>query len=153
MVSTLFSALLLVAGHLSLSTAQANPAFVGSGYIHVLNGSDITKASIADRIGCMDKTGAFTLSDCAVFTRMNSGLFSSAGNCTFHDPSQPENLDSAYGRMSTAWHCTSGPAYQDAYYSFVSRHISSNLSLQPRAPPHINASTESIQQYPPDLSR
>lgn len=125
MVSGVLPTFLLLWSYLSCTQAQGHPAFNGLGHIIVLNSSDITTANPKNRIGCMDETGALTLSDCAVFTKGSSGLTSSLGNCTFHDNSQPYNADSAYGQVSTAWHC-GAESIQDLYYSFVSIHDSPN---------------------------
>ncbi|OIW32949.1 hypothetical protein CONLIGDRAFT_156882 [Coniochaeta ligniaria NRRL 30616] len=123
MVSRLFFTSLLLAGHLGLS--QASPAFVGQGRIQVLKGDNITAARPSDRIGCMHETGAFTLSDCGVFTRVGNGLSSPLGNCTFNDDTQPANVDSIYGQRNYAWVCRNG-VDNWLYYSFD---INTNLTI------------------------
>lgn len=117
MVPRFFSPVLLLAAHLSLS--HANSSFTGQGYIQVLKGDNITAARTSDRIGCMHETGAFTLSDCSVFTRVGNGLSSRLGNCTFNDNTQPANVDAIYGQRNYAWVCRNG-VDNWLYYSFVS---------------------------------
>jgi hypothetical protein len=119
MIPTLFSVLLLLAGHLGLSRADtANATFTGQGYIQVIKGDDISKADPSNRIGCMSETGAFTLDDCGVFTKDGRGLTSPLGNCTFSDVTQPANVDAIYGQRNHAWVCREG-VDNWLYYSFV----------------------------------
>jgi len=117
MVSTL-SSVVLLAGHLSLALAAG---FTGQGYIHVLQGAP-ESAVPSDKIGCMSASGALTLSDCGVFTRVEpSGISSPLGNCTFQDTTQPLNTDSLYGKGSHAWSCATGVDTSiDRFYTFVS---------------------------------
>jgi len=118
MVSTLFSSMVLLAGHLSLTMAD----FTGQGYIHVLQSDSPTSADASENIGCMSASGALTLSNCGVFTHASGGgLYTSQGNCTFRDPTQPVNVDSAYGGGSYAWSCAKGVnTGSDFYYNLVS---------------------------------
>jgi hypothetical protein len=115
MVSRFFPTLLLSAGYLSL----CNASFSGQGYIQVLRGDNITTASPSDQIGCMHETGAFTLSDCGVFTKVGNGLSSGLRNCTFGDDTQPANVDAIYGQRNYAWVWRNG-VDNWLYYSFVS---------------------------------
>ncbi|OTA90002.1 hypothetical protein M434DRAFT_398322 [Hypoxylon sp. CO27-5] len=94
-------------GALFASAAVAQD-ITGSGHIYVINNTDFNTASPADGIACLDVTGALTLSDCAIFTRLPDyprSLSTSAGNCSFTDSSQVANTDSVYGAKSYAWHC------------------------------------------------
>lgn len=121
MISTLLPALLLLAGHLGVS--QADNVFAGQGYIKVIQGDDVNKADTTKSVGCMSETGAFVLSDCAVFTKTDYKLSSRLGKCTFNDPAQAANVDSPYGQRSYGWVC--GPGVDDSndlYYSQVSAH-------------------------------
>ncbi|KAH6845733.1 hypothetical protein B0I37DRAFT_310832 [Chaetomium sp. MPI-CAGE-AT-0009] len=107
------------------SHASAIDDFVGRGQIQVLNNTDVSTASIADRIGCMNARGELTLNDCAVFTRADASpntLSTSAGNCTFQNPNMPLNTDSIYGQDSHAWFCGEGDwsKFDEYYYTIVS---------------------------------
>jgi hypothetical protein len=118
MPKLLLATSLLFASHFGLSQAQGNPKFVdGPGQVFVFNGTDVTKPG--NYLGCMAEDGAFTLNDCAIFTRSGNGLFTSKGNCTWHDSSKLQNSDSIYGHDSFAWSCTKDLP-SDLYYSFVS---------------------------------
>ncbi|KAI0885897.1 uncharacterized protein GGS22DRAFT_162244 [Annulohypoxylon maeteangense] len=82
--------------------------FSGSGQIFILNSTSLGGATPADRVGCLDSTGAVTLDNCATFTKLSSyplTISSEVGNCTFADSSQPANTDNVYGANSYAWHC------------------------------------------------
>ncbi|KAI2463649.1 hypothetical protein F4781DRAFT_110546 [Annulohypoxylon bovei var. microspora] len=90
------------------ATAAVAQDFSGSGQIFILNSTSLGGASPSDRIGCLDATGAFSLDDCATFTKSNTSplsISSIVGNCTFADASQPANTDNVYGAQSYAWHC------------------------------------------------
>lgn len=100
------SALLLTA---SLTHAAGSEDFEGQGEIHVLNSESYDKARPSDRIGCLDKTGALTVNNCAVFTKVKGypdTLATEAGNCTFSNRAMPENSDNVYGRESFAYSCS-----------------------------------------------
>ncbi|KAK4217519.1 hypothetical protein QBC37DRAFT_470677 [Rhypophila decipiens] len=96
---------------------------VGKGTVAVLNGTDIDKLTLADRIGCLNANGALTLDDCAVFTIYEpeeyDGLLrlmtTEAGNCTFQDETQPTNVDSIYGKGDHAWSCDGEHPQADIY--------------------------------------
>ncbi|KAJ9161572.1 hypothetical protein NKR19_g2175 [Coniochaeta hoffmannii] len=120
MVSTLLSSLVVLAGHLSLSQADGgSPLFAGQGYIQVVNASEWSKVDLANRLGCMSETGAFTLDDCGVFTKAedNPGLTSRLGNCSWRDDTQPANVDAIYGQRNYAWVCREG-VDNWLYYTF-----------------------------------
>ena len=126
MVSKLLSSLLLLAGHLSLSLADGgSPLFAGQGYIHVVNATEWSKVDLANRLGCMSETGAFTLDDCGVFTKSddNPGLTSRLGNCSWSDDTQPANVDAVYGQRNYAWVCREGVASW-LYYTFSNTLVS-----------------------------
>lgn len=83
------------------SNASAPDEFVGRGQIQVLNSTDVSKGSIADRVGCLNARGELTLNDCAIFARSETPthtLFTDSGNCTFQNTNMPLNKDSIYGR-------------------------------------------------------
>ena len=116
-----------------LKRGDSLPLFTGRGLIHVLNTTDLTKVSPATSvIGCLDLHGqlvtASTIpSQCAVFTRADNlpnVLSTSAGNCSFLDPSTPQNKDSIYGRNTHAWWCGGsagdGSGGLEYYYTLVS---------------------------------
>ncbi|OTA70021.1 hypothetical protein K449DRAFT_380045 [Hypoxylon sp. EC38] len=78
-------------------------------------------------------TGALTLSDCAIFTRLPDyprSLSTAAGNCSFTDSSQVANTDSVYGAKSYAWHCR--PDY-------VTTNSDSLYTVTVRRPPHFHS--------------
>ena len=125
-----------------LKRSDSLPFFTGRGLIHVLNSTDLTKASpTANIIGCLDQHGqlvtASTLpSQCALFTRADAlpnVLSTSAGNCSFLDPSTPQNKDSIYGRNTHAWWCGGsagdGSGGLEYYYTLVSPASSLFLEL------------------------
>lgn len=132
------TSLLLLPALLSFSTLTAavntqhdvTLDFTGRAQIHVLNTTDLTKASpLADRIGCLDAHGMLTSTeeDCAVFTRLSDlpyTLSTPAGNCSFRDENMPLNRDSVYGRNTHAWSCGRGAGGEDKgveyYYTIVS---------------------------------
>jgi len=126
MVSTLLSSLVVLAGHLSLSQADGgSPLFAGQGYIQVVNASEWSKVDLANRLGCMSETGAFTLDDCGVFTKAedNPGLTSRLGNCSWRDDTQPANVDAIYGQRNYAWVCREG-VDNWLYYTFSNTLVS-----------------------------
>ncbi|KAI2776344.1 hypothetical protein F4815DRAFT_449396 [Daldinia loculata] len=92
-----------------VATTAALPEDIsGSGQIYVINSTEFQNASPADSIGCLDAKGAFSESDCATFTRLDTypnTLSSSAGNCTFTDSTQPANTDNVYGSRSYSYFC------------------------------------------------
>ncbi|GAB1318210.1 Ecp2 effector protein domain-containing protein [Madurella fahalii] len=103
---------------------DASDEFVGQGQILVLNSSNIGAATPDDRIGCLNKHGMLTLSDCATFTRSDQipQLSTSEGGCSFQNPDMPTNKDSIYGRNTHAWSCGDYPApdgtpVAETYYS------------------------------------
>jgi hypothetical protein len=62
-------------------------------------------------VGCLSTTGRFVKPqnpavDCGIYTGTDGRLSTSAGNCTFSDPSKPANTDSKYGGNDHAWSCT-----------------------------------------------
>ncbi|KAI1097737.1 hypothetical protein F4804DRAFT_152365 [Jackrogersella minutella] len=90
------------------ATAAVAQDFSGSGQIYIINSTSFGSATPSESIGCLDETGAFTVSDCATFTKLSTypnTISTSAGNCTFLDTTQPANTDNAYGAHSYAWHC------------------------------------------------
>ncbi|KAI0106540.1 hypothetical protein F4776DRAFT_645671 [Hypoxylon sp. NC0597] len=94
-------------GALCASAAVAQD-ITGSGHIYVINSTDFQTASPSDSIGCLDVTGAISVSDCATFTRLAVyplSLSTAAGNCSFTDSSQVANTDNIYGQQSYAYHC------------------------------------------------
>jgi hypothetical protein len=110
--------------------------FIGRGRIHVLNSTSFTGASLADRIGCLDRHGMLTLKDCAVFTRLDDyrdTLYTVAGNCSFRNPDMPTNRDSYYGRDTHAWSCGGGKGAEDGgvehYYTIVSSLLAIKLQV------------------------
>jgi len=90
-------------------------SFSGKGRIAILTGEDTSKASPADKVGCLDEYGQFTssLSDCAVFTHheavaakgFDGYLSTSVGNCTWWYSKRPANTDSKYGKNTRAFEC------------------------------------------------
>ena len=82
----------------------------GSGQLILLDNSDgrsWVDPSNARRIGCLDATGKATVSDCGVFTRSADSplLNSTAGVCTFHNSSEPENDSNPEAPASFALSC------------------------------------------------
>ncbi|KAG8168104.1 hypothetical protein KVR01_003793 [Diaporthe batatas] len=80
----------------------------GLGTISVLNSSSFMTATPDQTIGCIDASGRLVMDSCATFEYRDTypnGIFSSAGNCSFTDSSQPANTDSRYGSGSYAWSC------------------------------------------------
>lgn len=120
-------------GLLMVGVANAEAIdLVGKGTVAVLNGTNIDKLSLNDKIGCLDANGALTLKDCAEFTIIQPPEFdgllrllsSDAGLCTFQNEKQPTNKDSIYGQRDHAWSCYENhPAdeYQQAVYTLVCR--------------------------------
>ncbi|XDG03881.1 hypothetical protein ABKA04_003496 [Annulohypoxylon sp. FPYF3050] len=88
-----------------VATAAVAQDFSGSGQIFIINSTSLTDANPSQSIGCLDATGAFSIDNCATFTKLKSSVSSDAGNCTFTDASQPANTDNVYGANSYAWHC------------------------------------------------
>ena len=80
--------------------------FTGRAQIHVLNSTDLIKASPTNTIGCLDERGMLISPSsfpkgCAMFTRADlapNTLSTSAGPCSFRDQTTPMNRDSIYGR-------------------------------------------------------
>ncbi|KAI2625667.1 hypothetical protein GGR54DRAFT_509576 [Hypoxylon sp. NC1633] len=98
--------------------------FSGSGQIYVINSTDIDAATPDQAVGCLDATGSLSASNCATFTKLEAypgTLYSSVGNCSFTDATQPANTDNAYGSRSYAWHCRSNYAatISDSLYTIV----------------------------------
>ncbi|OTB00845.1 hypothetical protein M426DRAFT_323958 [Hypoxylon sp. CI-4A] len=90
------------------ATAAVAQHLSGSGQIYLLNSTNLGTATMSQIIGCLDATGAFTQLNCATFNRLSDyprTLYTSVGNCSFSDASQPANTDNAYGSKSYAWHC------------------------------------------------
>ncbi|KAK4120720.1 hypothetical protein N657DRAFT_579272 [Parathielavia appendiculata] len=90
------------------ATHDVRDDFVGRGRIHVLNSTSFVTASLADRIGCLNRHGMLTLRDCAVFTLFDDSprsFYSAEGNCSFRNPNTPTNRDSYYGSDTHAWSC------------------------------------------------
>ncbi|KXX73256.1 hypothetical protein MMYC01_210228 [Madurella mycetomatis] len=103
---------------------DASDEFAGRGQILVLNTTNIGSATPNDRIGCLNKHGMLTLSDCAIFTHSDGipHLSTSEGGCSFQNPRMPTNEDSIYGRNTRAWSCSDhakpdGTPVSETYYS------------------------------------
>jgi hypothetical protein len=102
----------------------------GNGIIHVLQTANEKWADPNNKVGCLTATGRFIKPqkidvDCGLYTIKGGKLSTSAGNCTFYNPTQPENTDSAYGGLGDyAWSCASGQdnglAVDDNFYSQAS---------------------------------
>ncbi|KAK0644110.1 hypothetical protein B0T16DRAFT_331081, partial [Cercophora newfieldiana] len=94
------------------SLPDPTPLFTGKGHILVLNFTtgynDISPTT--DHLGCLNADGAFTLSDCAVFTVADDFprelTTAEGGVCTFYDDRAPEHLDSYYRKGLHALSCT-----------------------------------------------
>lgn len=113
-------ALLFAAPALLQGLASAT-ALRGLGTISVLNSSSFTTATPDMAIGCIDASGRLVMDGCATFEFRDAypnGIFTSAGNCSFTDSSQPANTDSRYGAGSYAWSCwTHETAVTDQLYT------------------------------------
>ncbi|KAI1086046.1 hypothetical protein F5B19DRAFT_498728 [Rostrohypoxylon terebratum] len=91
------------------ATAAVAQDFSGTGQIFVINSTSFADANPSQSIGCLDATGAFSVDNCATFTKLKTAsVASEIGNCTFTDSSQPANTDNVYGANSYAWHCLGG---------------------------------------------
>lgn len=117
-ITAFFAAAALLPGLASSATLS------GLGTISVLNSSSFTTATPDMSIGCIDAAGRLVMDGCATFEFRDTypnGIFTSDGNCSFTDSSQPANTDSRYGANSYAWSCWSHEAaVTDQLYTVVS---------------------------------
>jgi hypothetical protein len=124
---------MILLGFISLLpiAVRAQQDVIGMGFIMVVNSSDIFNASPADRIGCLNDAGRFTLNDnCGLFSHDDSSapLYTSLGVCSFQDPSKEANTDSEYGRGDHAFSCGYAPANNDTFYTIVRPSLSERAS-------------------------
>lgn len=132
-ITALFAAAALLPGLASGATLS------GLGTISVINSSSFTTATPDMSIGCIDAVGRLVMDGCATFEFRDAypnGIFTSDGNCSFTDSSQPANTDSRYGANSYAWSCWSHQAVvTDQIYTVVSsRLLSSSHAFLPEPP-------------------
>lgn len=124
-ITVLFAAAALLPG-------LAGASISGLGTISVLNSSSFTTATPDMSIGCIDASGRLVMDSCATFEYRDAypnGIFTSDGNCSFTDSSQPANTDSRYGANSYAWSCwTHEAAVTDQLYTVVSPRLSCSPS-------------------------
>lgn len=110
----------------------------GSGRIIVLNHTEPIP-TLENRIGCLDSQGHLVVDDCGVFSNLQDAPQSDSGfGCDWTDESQPENLDSAYGKNSFGYSCWDG-ANPFIFYPVVSRR---NLPGQDQMTANISCSTK-----------
>lgn len=112
--------LVTIAASFAAFAVAAPPDLTGSGHILVLNSTESLEyqATLEDKIGCINDAGQLTVDDCAVFTTLRTAPQSSAGLCDFSDTSQPENVNSKYGRGTYGFSCWEG-AKPLVFYSIV----------------------------------
>jgi hypothetical protein len=101
--------LTFILASVGLATAQLS----GTGIIHVLQTANEKFADVNNKVGCLSTTGRFIkpqnpAMDCGLYNVLATypyNVFTSAGNCTFDDKTQPANTDSHYGGLDYAWYC------------------------------------------------
>lgn len=124
----LTSVVLLSSALVAQAAAVSQKDFTGIGHIFVLNSSDWSKATPAQKVGCLDDDGRFIddeyVKECGVFARLDTypyTLSSKNGNCTFDDEKTVANTDSVYGKSDHAWTCnaTYTAVIYDELYTIV----------------------------------
>ncbi len=123
----LYTVPLLLSLSALISASPVDPSdFSGTGYISIIASNNVSTATPAQKIGCLDTYGKVIVDNgsCGVFTKLAvypNTLSTSAGNCTFRDNSQEKNTDSLYGKQDDAWSCGGGETGEvgDAMYTVV----------------------------------
>lgn len=100
--------------------SQSDPDFSGTGNIFVINGHDFATEDPNNIAGCITATGRFVsdTTKCGVFTAPSGKMSSTAGPCTFLDPTA--EVGPPMAPQFYAFKCSPTSTQGNLFYSFVS---------------------------------
>lgn len=106
-------------------SGRAAGAIAGTGIINVLvdTSSDInlSTATPALTVGCLNAAGKVVLNDCASFTGAAYSASTTEGDCSFKNPVAPVNSDAVYGSTVHALTCSDATTSASvSFYTVVS---------------------------------